>query len=177
MTILIDVDNTINNFGKVLLDNLNKQRGTKFDYSEINSYDWFDRIYVNPWEITESRAFWQEVGYDEFAKKSIKAWLKQEHQIYLVTASHLNSGFPFKIERLLKAFDGILDINNIIVAQNKSMIKGNILIDDCIGNLIYFPERKMCITQPWNTKYTSTHRFENWEEIYSKITKGEDAFA
>lgn len=69
MTILIDVDNTINNFSKVLLDNLNKQRGTKFDYSEINSYDWFDRIYVNPWEITESRAFWQELQFAKQIKK------------------------------------------------------------------------------------------------------------
>ena len=50
MTILIDLDSTITNFGKVLLRTLNRQYKTNHSYDEITSWNWFDKTFENPWE-------------------------------------------------------------------------------------------------------------------------------
>ena len=61
MTILVDIDSTITNFAEVLLFVNNVRAKSNYQYSDITSYDWFDRTFVNPWQPTTIEKFWDKV--------------------------------------------------------------------------------------------------------------------
>ena len=154
MTILIDIDSTITNFGEALLKWLNDDYGTNHTYNEITSYDWFEKTFTDPWLPTELYDFWDTVEVNPVAVYVIKKWIKEyKQEIYLVTASHYTDTLGYKIRKTLKAFYGLINESQVIVARNKSMIQGDVLIDDCIDNLNAFNGITVCYPQPWNTKY------------------------
>src|SRR5699024_3865375 len=104
------------------------------------------------------------------AVTAIERWVRQDHNVYLVTASHFNDMLGYKIRKTLETFDSIL-VNqlNVIVAQDKSAIQGHIMIDDCIDNLYAFSKVRICYDQPWNEDYPGAFRFYDWNKINEVI--------
>ena len=185
MTILIDIDSTISNFGEALLNYLEdafcKTIKNNFGriparrtYDEITCYSWFDKTYDNPWWPTYYTEFWNEVKINPDAVKVIDSWVEQGHEVYLVSASRFTDTLGYKIQRTLAPFKNLSEAN-VIITQNKAMIKGDILIDDCVDNLRHFEGTTVCYAQPWNTAYESNEdfdslgynrrRYDNWADI------------
>lgn len=166
MTILIDIDSTITNFSEMLLFAHNQLHNTNYHYTDITSYDWFDRTFNNPWKPTEYQCFWNTVEVNPAAVTAIERWIRQGYQVYLVTASHFNNMLGYKIRRTLKAFNPkLINERNIIIAQDKSAIIGDVMIDDCIGNLEKFKKVRICFAQPWNDNYSGFFRLNDWNKI------------
>ena len=154
MTILVDIDNTINNFGEILLLANNQSHDTNYRYTDITSYDWFDQTFMNPWEPTEYRCFWNIVEVNPEAVTVIERWVRQGHQVYLCTASHFNDMVGYKIRKTLESFNPkLINERNIIIAQDKSAIMGDAMIDDFPNNLYSFKRTCICFAQPWNKGY------------------------
>ena len=166
MTILVDIDSTITNFGEVLLRYLNRLYGTNYKYNNITSYDWFDRTFAQPWLPTEHDYFWDDVKVNPEAVSIIESWIKNGHRVYLVTASHFNSLLSYKIKRTLEPFNpDLINEHNVIITQDKSAIMGDVMIDDCINNLINFGGVRICYAQPWNKNWGKDFRYNNWNDI------------
>lgn len=166
MTILVDIDSTITNFGEMLLLANNQLHNTNYCYTDITSYDWFDRTFPNPWKPTEHQAFWNTVEVNPAAVTAIERWVRQGYKVYLCTASHFNDMLGYKIKRTLESFNlELINEYNVIVAHNKSLIRGDIMIDDCIRNLLYFNGARICYAQPWNECYYGSLRFSDWDKI------------
>ena len=171
MKILVDIDSTITNFSHVLLDFLNKSSKTNYDHSDIISYDWFDNTFTLPWLPTNTKEFWDKVEVDKTAIKVIEQWAKNGHRVYLVSASYFNDMLGYKIRKTLENFNPkYINESNIIIAQHKNMIKGNILIDDCVENLEKFDECRICYAQPWNIGWEPFRR-NTWKEIDNTVDK------
>lgn len=173
MRILVDIDSTITDFGLTLLDELNFISSYTDEifhtYNEITTYDWFDQNYTNPWKLTETTEFWDKVAINPEAVVTIESWVRQGHTVRLVTASHFTDTLGYKIRKTLESFNPeLINERNVIVAQDKNLIKGDVLIDDCIDNLNYniFP---ICFAQPWNTEWEGL-RTNNWSEIREEIS-------
>lgn len=169
MTILVDIDSTITNFGETLLSILNNKSKDRdeptYKYTDISTYDWFDKIYVNPWQYANLHSFWDEVKINPEAVATLERWVKQGHKVYLVTASHFNSTLDYKIRKTLEPFNPeLINERNIIIAQDKSAIMGDAMIDDCIDNLDNFNGLRICFAQPWNREYRGS-RSCSWEAI------------
>lgn len=170
MIILIDIDSTLTNFSEVLLHELNDIYKTSYPHSAIDSYEWFDQTFEDPWSITDTTAFWNKVQVNPYAIETIHN-LMDNNLIYLVTASHYNNCLGYKIKSTLAAFpDKMLSTYNVIVAQNKSMIKGDVLIDDSMDNLKNFNGVKICYAQPWNESWTEGIRTNSWTKIYEILS-------
>lgn len=170
MTILVDIDSTITNFGEMLLLANNQLHNTNYRYTDVTSYDWFDRTFMNPWKPTEYRCFWNTVDVNPVAVTAIERWVKQEHQVYLCTASHFNDMLGYKIHKTLEAFNPkFINERNIIIAQNKSIIHGDLMIDDCVDNLYNFNKVCICYAQPWNEKWPYLFRYNDWNKINNII--------
>ena len=179
MTILIDIDSTITDFGSVLLHTLN-QYNDYHDYSEIISYDWFNETYDDPWYPLTKHEFWDKVHVNPKAVKVIESWINKGYKVYLVSASGFHDGLGYKIRKTLKAFNN-LDESKVIIAQDKDMVKGDILIDDCIDNLENFSGCRICFAQPWNEEwnYEQGHggmRYNDWTKIDTIINEIYDIY-
>lgn len=165
MTILIDIDNTITNFSEMLLFAHNQLHNANYHYTDITSYDWFDKTFNNPWKPTEYQCFWNTVEVNPAAVTAIERWIRKGHKVYLVTASYFNNMLGFKIRKTLESFNPeLINERNVIIAQDKSAIMGDVMIDDCIDNLNSSSAFPICFAQPWNKEYLGD-RTSSWEEI------------
>lgn len=184
MTILVDIDSTITNFSEALLNRLNfiasLSNGIIHDYDEIIDYDWFDKNYDNPWRSLDTTGFWDTVKVSPEAVSFLQSWVRKGYTVRLVTASHFTDTLGYKIRKTLEAFNPkLINEQNVIVAQDKSLIKGDVLIDDCVDNLKIFDGSVICYAQPWNTEVEdwnkeegnldclgyNCRRYDNWESI------------
>ena len=166
LTILVDIDSTITNFGEVLLFVNNIKNKTKYSYTDITTYYWFDETFANPWAPTNSHHFWDGVQVHPQAVSTLEQWVKQRHKIYLVTASHFNNTLGYKIRKTLEPFNPeFINERNVIITQDKSAIMGDVMIDDCINNLINFGGVRICYAQPWNKNWGKDFRYNNWNDI------------
>ena len=170
MIILVDIDNTITNFSEVLLLANNQLHNTHYEYTDIKSYDWFDKTFENPWKPTEYQCFWNTVEVNPAAATTIERWVRQGYQVYLCTASHFNDMLGYKIKRTLEPFNPkLINERNVIIAQDKSAIMGDVMIDDCVDNLVNFNGARICYVQPWNQHYGGALRFSDWNKINEAV--------
>ena len=171
MTILVDIDSTITNFGEVLLSVNNARAETNYQYSDIITYDWFDKTFSNPWQPTTIEKFWNKVQVHPQAVSTLERWVKQGHKVYLVTASHFNNTLGYKIKKTLEPFNPeLINERNVIIARDKSIVQGTIMIDDYEENLNNFNGIKVCYAQPWNEKRSNyLLRTSDWNKIKGMI--------
>ena len=170
MTILVDIDSTITNFSEMLLLANNQFHGTYYRYTDITSYDWFDRTFVNPWRPTEYQCFWNTVEVNLASVTAIERWVRQGHKVLLVTASHFNDMLGYKIRKTLEPFNHeLINEHNVVIAQDKSIIHGDTMIDDCVDNLVNFNGARICYAQPWNQDFNGSLRFSDWNKINGAI--------
>lgn len=170
MTILVDIDSTITNFGEVLLFVNNINNKTKYSYTDITTYDWFDETFGNPWTPTNSHHFWDGVQVHPQAVSTLEQWVEQGHKVYLVTASHFNNTLGYKIRKTLEPFNPeLINERNVIITQDKSTIMSDVMIDDCVDNLVNFKGTRICYAQPWNKNWEKAFRYNNWNDIDSVV--------
>lgn len=171
MTILVDIDNTITNFSEVLLQANNNEYDTDYTYSQITSYDWFDKTFEDPWFITTRHYFWNIVKINPEAIHTLESWVKQGHKVLLVTASYFSDALGRKIEKTLEPFNPeLINERNVIIAQDKSAIIGDVMIDDFPDNLYSFNGTRICYAQPWNQDFNGSLRFSDWNKINEAIS-------
>lgn len=105
------------------------------------------------------------------AQEYLKRLYDEGHELYMVTATDYRT-CRVKIERILELFP-FLDANHIIIAHNKQMIKGDVLIDDGPHNLIDGPYFRILFDQPHNRgineKKYGMYRAVGWEQVYQLI--------
>lgn len=171
MTILVDIDSTVTNFSEALLKTNNVIFGTDYTYDQIATYNWFNATFTDPWTITKHPSFWDVVKVNPDAVSTIESWVKQGHKVYLVTASHFNDSLGYKIKKTLEPFNPkLINERNIIIAQDKSVVQGTIMIDDCEENLDNFNGIKVCYAQPWNKERSNyLLRTSDWNKIKGMI--------
>lgn len=171
MTILVDIDNTITNFSEVLLFVNNINNKTKHSYTDITTYNWFAKTFDNPWMPTNTHHFWDGVQVHPKAVKTLEQWVKQGHKVLLVTASHFNNTLGYKIRKTLEPFNPeLINERNVIIAQDKSTIMGDVMIDDFPDNLYSFNGTRICYAQPWNQDFNGSLRFSDWNKINEAIS-------
>lgn len=171
MRFLVDIDDTISNFGEVLINALNYTHHTSFTKEDMDNWEWLRSNFKNPWLPTEHKYFWDKVSIDKDAINCLEKLVQKGEEVYLVTASFPNDMLGYKIRKTLENFNQkYINEKNVIVCYNKSLIKGDIRIDDGIHNL-YNGDLNILLTRPWNKNFDekSSHiltiRKNNWKEI------------
>lgn len=174
--ILIDMDDTIECLTDAWIAWLNQKHGTDTKKEDIDCWD-----FAKPFPtLTEKEvyaplyedAFWDTVRPMPGAKETMEALIGLGHEIYIVTSS-VHETISAKMTKVLFRYFPFLDWNHVIVAQKKQMIKGDILIDDGVHNLIGGDYIKILMTAQHNADYDAEAngmiRVGSWEEIYEAI--------
>lgn len=176
-TILVDCDDVINNLCETWCDWLNQKYGTKVSYNEITEWNManafpgltLEQIH-SPLSTSE---FWDRVEPRQDAQTAIKLLQSHGHEVYICTASYYDT-LKAKYENFIRKQFWFIGWDRIIVAQNKSMIIGNVLIDDNPSNLENFKGKRILYTAPHNRSYLAFKndmlRCDNWQDVMNTIS-------
>ena len=176
LTILIDMDDTMVDLISVWTKRLNEQYGLSIKNSDICVWDLM-QIFTT---LTKEQIYaplhdaklWDEIKPIADCSKYIKKLMDDGHEIYVVTSAHYKT-IQHKIEKVMLKYFPYIPWRNVIVASKKQMIKGDILIDDAIHNLVGGEYRKFLMKAPHNQNYDAEAngmiRVSSWKEIYELI--------
>lgn len=177
MNLIIDFDNTIVDSDKTIWQLYRMETGDlSTDYRD-HSVWWYDEI-CPKWDRKQQEdAFQRQEFFDLLsfmpqAKEVLLTLKEQGHNITVCTV-HDGRGVPLKVSWIKRNLDFI---DNLVIVEsmsknNKSMIYGDILLDDSVSNLettickqaIAFGEGK------WNSGWKGP-RAKSWAEFYKMVT-------
>ena len=172
MTILVDMDDTIEQLLQAWVEGVNSAYGRSVAYEDIRSWDVSAAYPGLTWEevyaIPMRPGFWKTVKPIPGAAEGLQRLIAAGHKVYIVTATPFAS-VPEKMDELLFRYFPFLSWENVIITGNKQMIRGDVLIDDGVHNLEGGDYRKILMTAPHNREYDAeAHgmtRVSSWAEI------------
>ena len=180
MTILVDMDDTIEQLLAALVRKANERFRRSVTVDEITdwtivcAYPGLEKQQIL--ELMYEPGFWDTVEPVPGAADALKYLMDEGHQVYIVTATEFEN-VPAKMERVLFRYFPFLSRDQVIITGNKQMIRGDVLIDDGIHNLEGGEYRKILFTAPYNKDYDAEAngmiRVHNWDEILRVIDKME----
>ena len=176
LTILVDMDDVLDDLLPAWVSYLNQTYGTNVTTNDIRSWDMMQSF---P-HLTKSQVFspldrpdfWDTVRPKEGAADVLQEWIREGHRVLVVTSSHYAS-IAAKMTRVLFRYFPFLQWNNVIVTADKTLIKGDILIDDGIHNLAGGDYLKILMDAPHNRFYPAAEhgmrRAHSWDEIRALV--------
>jgi 5'(3')-deoxyribonucleotidase len=168
MIVLVDVDGTVADIHVPWLgmynadyhDRLTLAHITKWEMHELVKPECGRKIY----KYLEDPKLYEKAPVIEGALNGVNTLRKMGHEIVFVSA-----GFYFsKVEWLGKygflSSDDWRNAEDVVIASNKGLIKGDVIIDDYPKNLDRAGAfMKILFRRPWNVG--SRYQGRNWEEI------------
>jgi len=172
------MDDTIEQLSKAWIKCLNERYGKCVNRDEVTDWDlhkfYPDLTKEQVFAPLEEDEFWKTVEPIPGAQEAIKQLIEDGHDLYIVTASSYKT-IRSKLENVLFKYFPEFDMSHVIVCWNKEMIRGDIMIDDGLHNLVSQECYTILMSAPYNMKYKAEDyvnaRVNNWEEAYREIQK------
>lgn len=177
-TVAVDVDCVLNN----LMDKAIEMYNTKYDASltadTFHEYDIFKCLphedAIKFTDLFKEHDLWASLTPIKHAQWGVKQLIERGYDVYLATATH-HSNFSWKVE-WIKHYFGMVPEKNIICIHNKGLLRVDVLIDDCIDNLLASRwYERVCFDYPWNRKIWDEvygiYRVHNWLEVIDAVNE------
>ena len=176
LTILVDMDDTIEDLLGAWVSYLNKVHGTTiqkddvFDWDISKSFPTLDKQQIFAPLYQDS--FWLSVKPIEDAPRALQKLINDGHKIYIVTTSSYET-IHTKMEKVLFKYFPFLSWDDVIITSNKQLINGDVLVDDGVHNLEGGAYLRILMDAPHNRSYDAEEnemiRVKNWDEAYTVI--------
>ena len=178
MILCVDIDDTINNLTERSFEILNCRGGRHRDMSELTNYDCYKCLPKNDadtlLELFKEKELWDSLTPLKDAVWGIQTLLNLGHRVIFATATN-ECNFAWKCEWMAKYFP-MISTNDIIRIKDKSLIRADIMIDDCLEQLVKSPCERICLDNYWNRDSTKDYvydiyRAHNWKEIIKYVNE------
>ena len=176
MTILDDMDDTIEQLLKAWVDRANEKLHRNVALDDITGwnvaapYPGISRGEI--YGVTYEPGFWSGVEPMPGAAEALKHFMDEGHEIFIVTATEIEH-VEEKMKGLLFRYFPFLSWSQVIITCRKQMIRGDVLIDDGIHNLEGGDYQKILFTAPHNRYYDAERngmiRVNTWQEAVDII--------
>lgn len=173
--ILVDIDAVVADLMTVWLGLYNKEYEDSLELQDITK--WGIHEIVKPecgigiFKYLERHDLYDSVLPVDGAKTSI-AWLRNHsYDVRFLTSGIFESKAKWMYRHNLIRGDWMYS-PDIIVSHDKSLIKGDILIDDNIENLHNFDGKRILFAQPWNEGNHPFFRADGWADVIQYIVRG-----
>jgi 5'(3')-deoxyribonucleotidase len=171
--VVVDIDDTINNLLEVWVSWLNREYHTNVVAKDIREWD-LSKTFVT---LTKQQIysplhnvlFWREIQAKPGAVEALQDFINRGMEVYLCTATHyatIVNKFTEFIQRLFP----FIGWKHIIIAYDKSMILGDVMIDDKLDNILHSrcPTR-ILFSAPHNEDFVTdgrlTYRARTWADV------------
>lgn len=178
LTILVDMDDTLENLSEAWVSYLNGRYGTSVAVSDISSWDISQAFPIlskaEVYGALKETALWEAVKPLPGAVKYLKKLVEDGNEVFIVTASHPDT-VGVKMNQVLFRYFPFIPYQNVIISSKKQMIAGDILIDDGVHNLggkfmgmLFTANHNRSITDDELLALNAV-RVDGWKEVYSLI--------
>jgi len=165
----VDVDDVIISFVPILIALHNRDYNNKLKINQIT--DWNLLKFVdkqcgkNIYNYIESPDIYNEAKPIKDSLWGVNSLRSLGYRVIYVTVNNYGNA---KYKWLLKY--GYMDTGkDFVVAEDKSLVKANMLLDDNFQNIKGFENEGWLMTYPWNIKYQYKNRVKNWKDFIRRI--------
>lgn len=177
-TILVDMDDTIEDLCSAWVGYLNDTYGTSVSADDITEWDmtlFFPTLSSKQvYGALLKKKLWERVKPLPGAPEFLEQLIVDGHQVVIVTASHPHT-VGVKLNNVLFRYFPFLTQKDVIVASKKQLVLGDIMIDDAPHNLIGGTYKGFLMTAPHNRNYDAEAngfiRVSSWPQIYQIIRR------
>lgn len=178
MIIMCDIDNILNNLTFKTLELYNHRSGKNIQLSDITTYNFSECLSPEDanaiCSLFEEKELWNSLSPIVDSQWGIETLINMGHRVVFATSTH-ECNFEWKC-RWMEQYFPLVNINDIIRIHDKSLIRADIIIDDCMDNLTNSCCERICLDYSWNRNerkdYTyGIFRAYNWKEIIEFVNK------
>jgi 5'(3')-deoxyribonucleotidase len=176
MIVLTDADEVLENLGEVWVELLNETYGTHVSFGDIREWDMcsafpgLTRGQVYGMEMDER--IYGRMKPKDGAAECLQKIISKGHELYVVTDTPYQILKP-KMDNVLFKYYPFLTWKNFIITSNKKLIRGDVLIDDGLHNLVGAPYKKILMSAPYNLDFDAEKngmiRVDNWKEVETAL--------
>jgi len=170
--VYVDVDDVCAKLAPVWLGRYNKDYDDNLTENDIT--DWDIHKFTKPqcnlkiYDYLKDPAMYDYVLPTPGALEGVNKLREMNYRVLFATSCPVEvAGRKF---HWLRQYDFIKKERDYIEIRDKSLLKGDYMIDDNYDNCRGFTGYGYLMKAPWNVKYTWYHRAENWED-FIKIMK------
>jgi len=182
LTILVDMDDTIEGLLDAWLDCVNEKYGYHTVHEDVVNWDVSKAFpgltHEQVYSVIEDNEFWKQVKPLPGAVEALQRFVDQGHEVYIVTAAGYQS-VAGKMEYHLFHWFPFITWDHVIITSNKHLIRGDVLIDDGFHNLQGGEYAKILVDAPYNRMFDEKAegmvRVFSWPEIEAQICKLSDS--
>lgn len=178
LTVLVDMDDTIEDLLGAWVAALNKGYGLCVDKENVTDWDVarFFPTLTKPQVFAPlySEDFWRTVKPIDGAADALQQLIDDGHTLYVVTSS-FHENLSAKMTDVLFKYFPFFKWDDVIITSHKQLVRGDVLVDDGVHNLEDGEYFKVLMDAPHNRGYNAEengmHRVTDWSEAYELITQ------
>lgn len=176
MIVVVDIDNVLNNLTEKTIELYNTLSSKNIQMSDIITYNFANCLPQEDadgiTELFKKRELWSSLTPLADSQWGLKTLMNMEYEVYLATATHPEN-FAWKVEWIEKYYP-FINTHNIIRIVNKSLLKCDVMIDDCLDNLTGNICERICLDYPWNRDASKDCAYDilraySWKDIIDII--------
>lgn len=168
-TIIIDMDDVLADASARILEVFNELNGTQVDKGFFNERDFYQFINLNGHKSYRPQlfepGFFRNLTVMPDAQEVVKE-LSEKHKVYIVSAA---TEFPNSLKEKydwMAEYFPFISWKNFMLCGDKSIVKGDVMIDDHEKNLLTFEGERLLYDAMHNKLLTGYKRVYNWQEIH-----------
>ena len=178
MIINCDVDCVLNNLMSVMLEIYNERYGSNYTLKDVTHYhleNCFEPNVANTMKsIFKEDSIWNRVKPTLNSRDGLQRLIRKGHDVYLSTDNYPHT-FGNKVEWILHYYP-FIDQSKIICIKDKSLLRCDIMIEDCFEKLIAGQHyHRIIVDQNWNQSNKDwlygIHRCHNFDEVVAAVNK------
>ena len=176
--VAIDVDNILNDLVEKTIKLYNSTYHASLSMKDIVEYDFYKCLpyndALNLVKLFDQKELWESLTPRKDAQWGVKKLIDNGYDVCLATAAY-PTNYAWKCEWLSQHFP-FIPTKNIICIHNKGLLDVDVLIEDCMDNLLsgHLFER-VCLDYLWNQNVHDEaygiHRAYSWKDIVSIVDK------
>lgn len=178
LTIVTDMDDVLEDFCDVWVSYLNGRFGRDVrpedvtDWDISKSYPGIDKHLL--YKVIEREDFWKLISPFSDAVAVTRQLVEEGHRVYVATKATPVTAL-YKYEHVMKRFFPHIPARNFNVVNDKSLLRGDVMIDDNPRNLGGDFKTKILFTAPHNLSCPAAAngflRADNWQTVYKIISE------
>ena len=176
MTILVDMDDVLEQLVPGWVEFVNEQFGTQVTTEDVREWDMSKAFptltHAQVYSVVNDERLWDHVQPMPGAAEALQRLMAEGHTVYIVTATGYQT-MRSKMEKVLFRYFPFLSWSQVIVTESKHLIKGDVLIDDGPHNLTRGDYRKILFDANHNRSFDEASigavRVHDWQEAYAAV--------